>query len=160
MQRIRIDGRVVGSVFEDGAFRHCRLGGLAPKQNALPRAGQTKQTLDHLGEALARGGFNFANVVRTWFFLDDMLAWYDEFNQVRTQFYSGIKFRTGSLPASTGIGGRNPAGTALVAGAWAVEPLSAAAHAEEVASPLQCPAPAYGSSFSRAMEISSPAGSG
>jgi enamine deaminase RidA (YjgF/YER057c/UK114 family) len=31
-------------------------------------------------------------------------------------------------------------------------------YAEEVASPLQCPAPAYGSSFSRAMEISTNGG--
>jgi enamine deaminase RidA (YjgF/YER057c/UK114 family) len=158
VQRLRRGRRVVGSVFEDGAFRHCMLGGLGPDQYSASRASQTKQTLDHLAEALEQGGFTFSEVMRTWFFLDDLLAWYDEFNQARTQVYSSIPFRTGSLPASTGIGGRNPAGAALVAGAWAVQPLSGTARVEEIASPLQCPAPAYGSAFSRAVEISSPAG--
>jgi enamine deaminase RidA (YjgF/YER057c/UK114 family) len=158
VQRLRLGRRVVGSVWEDGAFRHCVLGGLGPDQISAARADQTRQTLDQLGATLAQGGSAFGDVVRTWFFLEDMLAWYDEFNQVRTQFYSGVKFHTGSLPASTGIGGRNPATAALVAGAWAVQPLSADARAQEIGSPLQCPAPAYGSSFSRAMEMSSPAG--
>ncbi len=158
VQRLHAGESVIGSVFEDGAFRHCLLGGLGPDQISSPRADQTRQTLDHLAEALAQGGFTFAEVIRTWFFLDQMLDWYDEFNQARTRVYSGIQFRTGSLPASTGIGGRNPAAAALVAGAWAVRPLNGAARAEEIASPLQCPAPAYGSSFSRAMEMSSPVG--
>ncbi|HEU5397361.1 MAG TPA: translation initiation inhibitor, partial [Verrucomicrobiae bacterium] len=96
--------------------------------------------------------------MRTWFFLDELLDWYGDFNAVRTQFYSGISFRTGSLPASTGIGARNPAGHALMAGAWAMHSLLPEAKVEEIASPLQCPAPKYGSSFSRAMELTSPAG--
>lgn len=158
MQRVRINGRVVGSVFEDGAFRHCVLGGLGPGRNSPARGDQTKETLDGLCAALAQGGFAFADVVRTWFYLDAILSWYGEFNWVRTQIYSGIKFRIGSLPASTGIGARNPDGTAVVAGAWAEQPLNADVRAEEVASPLQCPAPAYGSSFSRAVEMASPAG--
>jgi enamine deaminase RidA (YjgF/YER057c/UK114 family) len=158
VQRIRLGGRIVGSVFEDGAFRHCLLGGVGPDQNSSTRAGQTEQTLGNLAKALAQGGFSFGDVLRTWFFLDNMLAWYDEFNQTRTKIYSGVKFRAGSLPASTGIGGRNPAAAALVAGVWAVRPLSAGSRVEEAISRLQCPAPAYGSSFSRAMEISSSAG--
>jgi enamine deaminase RidA (YjgF/YER057c/UK114 family) len=70
-----------------------------------------------------------------------------------------VKFRTGSLPASTGVGAKNPAGTALALAVLAFRPLEKNSRAEEVASPLQCPAPAYGSSFSRALEISSEAGS-
>ena len=34
VQRIRLGGRIVGSVFEDGAFRHCLLGGVGPDQNS------------------------------------------------------------------------------------------------------------------------------
>jgi enamine deaminase RidA (YjgF/YER057c/UK114 family) len=160
VRRLRQNGRVVGSVFEDGTFRHCMLGGLGPNQNSSSRPDQTKQTLDNLAEALAQGGFAFADVMRTWFYLEDLLSWYGEFNQVRTRAYSAIKFRTGSLPASTGIGARNTAAAALAVGAWAAQPLSAAGRIAEVASPLQCPAPAYGSSFSRAMEVSSPEGCG
>ena len=155
---ITLNGRVVGSVFEEGGLRHCLLGGLGPDQSSASRLDQLRQTLGNLEAALELAGFSLADVVRTWFYLDELLSWYDAFNEVRTQVYSRVQFRNGSLPASTGISGRNPAGSALVVGAWALRPLKAGARAAEVPSPLQCPAPAYGSSFSRAMEISSPGG--
>ena len=152
---ITLNGRVVGSVFEEGGIRHCLLGGLGPSRSSASRPDQFRQTLGKLDTALAQAAFSLGDIVRTWFYLDHLLSWYREFNQARTQAYSGIVFRSGSLPASTGISARNPAGTGLVAGAWAVQPLNASARVAEVPSPLQCPAPAYGSSFSRAMEISS-----
>ena len=155
VKRIVKDGHVVGSVIEDETIRQCLLGGMGPGQIGSSRTEQTRETLQNMEEALAQAGFSFGDVVRTWFYLDNLLSWYGEFNQVRTHAYSQIQFRTGSLPASTGISGRNPRGTALTAAAWAVQPLNPSVHVEEVASPLQCPAPAYGSSFSRAMEISS-----
>jgi enamine deaminase RidA (YjgF/YER057c/UK114 family) len=153
-----LHGRVVGSVFEEAGIRHCLLGDLRPQDCSIPRPDQFRQTLENVNDALASAGFSFGDVVRTWFFLDKLLSWYDDFNQIRTQAYDAIKFRTGSLPASTGISGRNPAGSALVVGIWAMQPLNDSVRIREVPSPLQCPAPAYGSSFSRAMEISSPAG--
>ena len=152
---VTLNGRAAGSVFEEGGIRHCLLGGLGPDICSASRPDQFRQTLGNLEAALEQAGFSLGDVVRTWFHLDDLLSWYGPFNEARTQAYSRIQFRTGSLPASTGVSGRNPAGTALVLGAWAMQPLHAAAHIAEVASPLQCPAPAYGSSFSRAMEISS-----
>jgi len=158
VNRVELDGRIVGSVFESGAARHCVVGGLGPAQLSLSRAEQTKHTLQSVFLAFAQAGFSPADVVRTWFFLDEILSWYDEFNSARTEVYSGVKFRSGSLPASTGVGARNPAGAALAMSAWAMKPLDSTARVEEIASPLQCPAPAYGSSFSRAMEISSAAG--
>jgi enamine deaminase RidA (YjgF/YER057c/UK114 family) len=156
--RIQVNGRVLGSVFTEGGARQCLVGGLSPADKTLTRADQTRQTLEELQSVLARAGFELADTVRTWFFLENILAWYDEFNQARTTIYSNVKFRTGSLPASTGVGAKNPAGTALALAAWAFRPLEKSARAGEVASPLQCPAPAYGSSFSRAMEISSDTG--
>ena len=153
--RVRLGGRVMASVYEDGGARHCLLGGLGPKDVALSQAEQTEQTFANLQSALDLAGFELADVVRTWFYNDDILAWYGEFNRVRSALYGTIKWRTGSIPASTGIGARNPAGAALALGAWAVRPLDATSRAFEVGSPLQCPAPAYGSSFARAMEINS-----
>lgn len=153
VQRIQLDESVVGSVFEEGGARICLFGGLGPTKRSLSRGDQTRQTLERLETALSKAGFSLADVVRTWFYLEDILFWYDEFNAARTHVYNGIKFRTGSLPASTGIGARNPLGVALALAARAMRPLSSRAYAEEVGSPLQCPAPAYGSSFSRAMEI-------
>jgi enamine deaminase RidA (YjgF/YER057c/UK114 family) len=158
VQRIRLGGTVVGSVFEEGGARHCLLGGLGPTRRFSSPADQTKETLETLETALMQVGFSIADTVRTWFFLNDILSWYGKFNAARTQIYSGVKFRTRSLPASTGIGGRNPAGTALTLSARAMQPLSSATWVEETASPLQCPAPAYGSSFSRAMEIATSGG--
>jgi enamine deaminase RidA (YjgF/YER057c/UK114 family) len=156
--RIEWNGRVVGSVFTEGGARQCIVGGLSPGNQDLTRADQTRQTLKELQSILALAGFEMGDIVRTWFFLENILAWYDNFNRARTKIYSGVKFRTGSLPASTGVGAKNPAGAALSLAAWAFRPLENSSQAEEVASPLQCPAPAYGSSFSRAMEIATDAG--
>ena len=155
VHRVKLNGRVVGSVFENGAARHCLLAGLGPDNLLRSRPDQARQTLDQLEAVLAQAGFSLSDVIRTWFFNDDLLSWYNEFNQVRTSVYSRVHFSAGALPASTGVAGRNLAGAALVLGAWAVKPLNASVQIKEVASSLQCPAPAYGSSFSRALEISS-----
>src|ERR1019366_7766700 len=154
VERITFGGRVVGSVFTEGGARQCLVGGLAPADKTLSRAEQTRRTLEDLQIILAQAGFDLADLVRTWFFLENILSWYDDFNQARTNIYSGVKFRTGSLPASTGVGAKNPAGAALALAAWAFRPVGKNSYAEAVASPLQCPAPAYGSAFSRAMEMS------
>ncbi len=153
--RVRLGNRVVGSVFEDGGARHCLLGGIGPSAVGLHVGAQTQQTLANLEWALGLADFKLSDVVRTWFYNEDILAWYGEFNRVRSAHYANVPWRTGSLPASTGIGARNPAGAALVMGAWAMQPIDPAASAREIGSPLQCPAPAYGSSFSRAMELCS-----
>jgi enamine deaminase RidA (YjgF/YER057c/UK114 family) len=158
INEITLEGRVVGSVIEEHGARHCLLGGLGPAAPDTSRADQLRQTQENLETALQQAGFSFGDVVRTWYFLEDLLEWYDAFNAARTKSYSRIKFRAGSFPASTAISAQNPAGTALTAGAWAVQPLDASARVTEVPSPLQCPAAAYGSSFSRAVEISSSEG--
>jgi len=179
VHRLTLGGRVVGSVFEDGDARFCLLGGLGPTEVAGSRVEQTERALNQLQEALAQVNFTLGDVMRTWFYLDDLLSWYDGFNQVRASVYSQTKFRSGAFPASTGVAGRNPAGAALTAGAWAMQPLKARVGSlspssasvqldeeqgvkegfgqmvREVVSPLQCPACAYGSRFSRAVEVQS-----
>jgi enamine deaminase RidA (YjgF/YER057c/UK114 family) len=97
------------------------------------------------------------NVARTWLFLDDILSWYGDFNHVRNDFFARTELRAGSVPASTGVSGRNPAFSAVGLAAWAVKPRNQAGEVVHVVpSPRQCPAPAYGSAFSRAVEIGSP----
>jgi enamine deaminase RidA (YjgF/YER057c/UK114 family) len=155
VMRIRVGRRVVASVFEDGNARHCLLGGLGPTAGGLTPGAQVQQTFENLEWALGRAGFGLGDVVRTWFYNEAILAWYDDFNRVRSAHYANVAWRTGSLPASTGIGARNADGAALVVAAWAMQPLAATAYAREIGSPLQCPAPKYGSSFSRAMEVAS-----
>lgn len=153
--RVRLGNRVMGSVFEDGGSKYCLLGGFGPNSVALRAPAQVQQMFGNLECALDLAGFELSDVVRTWFYNDDILAWYRDFNRVRTEHYSTVKWRTGSIPASTAVAGRNPAGAAVTMAAWAMRPLDGSACAREIASPLQCPAPAYGSSFARAMQIDS-----
>ena len=80
-------GRIVGSVYEDGAARYCLLGGIGPSKTALPRFVQAWQVFDNLGAALAEAGFGLMDVVRTWFYNEDLLDWYQDFNRVRTALY-------------------------------------------------------------------------
>ena len=158
VERIEFNGRVAGSVFTEGGARQCLVGGLVPADRTLSRPEQTRHALEDLQMILAQAGFELADIVRTWFFLENILSWYDDFNRVRTGIYSGVNFRSGSQPASTGVGAKNPAGGALAVVAWAMRPLNSSVRAKEIASPLQCPAPAYGSAFSRAMELTSASG--
>lgn len=153
--RVRLGGRIVGSVFEDGGARHCFLGGIGPTAVSMREPAQVQQMFGNLESALDLAGFELRDVIRTWFYNEEILRWYNDFNRVRSAHYAQVQFRTGSLPASTGVAGRNPAGAALTVAAWAMRSLDPKARAFEVGSPLQCPAPNYGSSFARAMEIDS-----
>jgi len=161
VERIRLGRQVVGTVGDDGLARHCWLGGVGPQTLTLGAAAQTQQMFSAAEFALDLAGFELGDVARTWFYNDDILAWYGDFNRVRTAHYAPVQWRSGSLPASTGIGARNRTGAALCVGFRAWRPKSgadavarAATAPREIASPLQCPAPRYGSSFSRAMEVS------
>jgi enamine deaminase RidA (YjgF/YER057c/UK114 family) len=158
VQRIVTRGCVVASVFEDDRARHCLLGGIGPGKTGGSPADQTARTFQEMNAALKEAGFAMSNVVRTWFYLDQLLDWYDDFNRVRTAVYSTIDFQLGAPPASTGVSGRNPSGAALVAGAWAIQPFDRSTLLQPVSSPLQCSALRYGSAFSRAVEWSSAGG--
>lgn len=153
VQRLQMGARVVGSIYSDGEARHGWLAGLGPLQRDGSRERQTGEMLVEAEAMLAEANFSLKDAVRTWFYLDDILSWYDGFNRVRTKAYAGIQFRSGALPASTGVGARNADGAALALIARLVQPLTEDARVNEVPSPLQCPASAYGSSFSRAMEL-------
>jgi len=107
-------------------------------------------------QALSLAEMGFCHVVRTWLFLDDILSWYSDFNRVRTSFFTEHGVFDRLVPASTGIGGSNPAGAAIVAGVYAVKSEHPQVTVQAIASPLQCPALEYGSSFSRAVEVNMP----
>ena len=156
VESLVVGNRVVGCVFSDAWARHCMLGDVRPTDPSDPKTSQTQQIFANLEEALIRAGMVLSDVARTWLFLDDILSWYGPFNLVRTEIFTQRNLFAKWVPSSTGIGARNPAGAALVAGAWAIQPTGDALALEEVASPLQCEARCYGSCFSRAFEIRSP----
>jgi len=142
--------RLAGYLIEDSGAGRCFLGGLKPGDPRASREHQTGEVFAAIEEALALAGMGFEHVVRTWFYNENILDWYPAFNGVRTEFFRHHEIR--GMPASTGIGAPNPAGTALIGKAVAVRPKTAAIRARR--SPLQCDAFAYGSAFSRAIEVS------
>lgn len=153
---LRVGSRTLGATFEDSHARYCVLAGLQPRDPRASRAEQTREVFALMHEALTSAGFGFRDVFRTWFYLDDILDWYGEFNAGRNEFFQHHEVFDRLVPASTGVGGRNATRTALVADLMALRPKSDAVRCIAVPSPLQCPALEYGSSFSRAVEISTP----
>ena len=145
-------------VRDDRLVRTVMLTGLRPANPGASRGEQTRDVLEQMERGLAAAGLKFSHVIRTWFYLKDILGWYGEFNQARTAFFEERGVFRGLLPASTGIG-IDQMDCGLTAAVLAVEPLSPKVRIREIESPLQCPAPDYRSSFSRAVEVASPAGS-
>lgn len=153
---LRAGGRILGSLFEDGCVRACRLGGLGATDPALPAHEQARAVFHQMASLLEQAGMDFSNVVRTWFYNHRMLDWYGAFNTVRTDFFLEHGVFDGLVPASTGVGGHNALGGALTAGLLALVPRCAEVRTFAIPSPLQCPALAYGSAFNRAVEITLP----
>ncbi|MHC4573313.1 MAG: Rid family hydrolase [Planctomycetota bacterium] len=147
------------------AWRHQGLTRLI-LQNIHGAAGgsaRTYQAQDMIERAeclLRRQGLSYRNVVRTWFYLSDILGWYGEFNAVRNAMYSEYGLMPSPadnhlpLPASTGVSGENPLGAAGV-----MDLLAVAGDSNSV-SPVrflhnrsQIDAFRYGSAFSRGAVI-------
>lgn len=152
IRAIRLGKSVIGNMIEDDDAQYCILGDLRPDPS-LPREVQVENTFRIIEEALEVCGMDFSNVARTWFYLDDINSWYDGFNCVRTDFFNKRGVFDRMVPASTGIGVTNHAGSAVVADVYAIRPKSDSVAVFGVPSPLQCPALDYRSSFSRAVEI-------
>ncbi len=156
LNRVESAGRVIGSWFTDPWAQYYRLGGVLPDNQSACRSEQASIVINKLQHLLQADNLNFQQVFRTWFYNNNILQWYDDFNHVRNDIYQKWGIFNGLVPASTGVGGRNTAGAALVGGLLAVQPKSDQCRVRMVASPLQSPALEYGSSFSRAVELSLP----
>jgi len=144
--------------FEDADADFVWAWGIVPPDLTKSRGAQTTELFEKMERMLVEHGMTFANVVRTWFYNDNINDWYAEFNAARTRFFESRKVFETFLPASTGIGHGNPFGAALISGFFAMKPKSASARAVIVPSPLQADAMTYKSSFSRAAETQSASG--
>ncbi len=147
------NGAVAGTSYHDAYARYCVLGGLHASDLSLPRPQQTREVFERMKAVLENEGMDFNCVARTWLYPSDILAWYGDFNASRSRFFEECVAGQRFMPASTGIGVPNPYGAALIAGALAMQPIQADVRMTPVASPLQCAAIDYKSSFSRAVEI-------
>lgn len=134
------------------------LARLLPAEARAQPADETREALLLADEMLRSRDWSFADVRRTWFYLDDILAWYDDFNQARNEVFESFGFFDGSptsvIPASTGIRGRNARGHRCTFDLFATQPLPGRELSiERLRNPLQNEAPEYGSSFSRGLNI-------
>jgi enamine deaminase RidA (YjgF/YER057c/UK114 family) len=133
---------------------------LLPEEARTQPADETREALLLAQEVLRDHDWSFADVRRTWFFLDDILSWYDDFNQARNDVFRSFGLINGSsrsvIPASTGIRGRNARGHRCTFDLLATRPLAGRELAvERLRNPLQNEAPEYGSSFSRGLSVAS-----
>ena len=146
-------GRVVATLCESDSAQWLFAAGVLPPDLSMSRVGQAEAIFPELAGLLEEAGMAFSNVVRTWFYVDRICEWYGEFNAARSRYFDAHDVFKTFLPASTGIGSANADGAALCAGFIAMKPKKSSVRAETVESPLQEPAMAYKSSFSRAAEI-------
>lgn len=153
---LRLNGRVVGVAYETAHARWALLGGVLPHDPHAPAAQQAQEVFSALQAALALADMGPRDILRTWFFLGDILSWYETFNRERSEFFAQAGVLRHFLPASTGIGARNPSRAAIQAAAVGLRPHNGAARVFPVPSPLQGPPLKYGSAFSRAVEVALP----
>jgi len=142
---------------------NCRYLGLSAI--SAPQAGQPMQQaqvmLEKAESALKQFGADFLSVPRTWIWLNHIISWYDDFNQVRNQFFGehGIlqDGQRSPMPASTGIG-LGPANGAMCAMdlTAVLQPSNSIRYLQ--AGGKQHSALEYGSAFSRASQAITPAG--
>jgi enamine deaminase RidA (YjgF/YER057c/UK114 family) len=117
---------------------------------------QVRRMLDRADRVLREQGGSYRDVVRTWFYLSDILEWYSEFNKVRNEQYGEFGIMPGPgdgvllLPASTGIQGDTRSGAAAtmdliaVTGDPATRPM-----VKQLTNRGQLDAFRYGAAFSR-----------
>lgn len=153
---LRQRGTVVGTRVSDPVGDICRLAGLMPEDTTAPPSRQATSIVNSMSSALQDAGMTFGHTVRTWFYNQEILSWYDDFNGARNRFFKENGVFDGLVPASTGVGSGITRGAALTGGLLAIKPQAQEVTSMAVPSPLQCPALDYGSSFNRAVELGFP----
>jgi len=150
-----------GRMLHAGGVGYVALSGLtAPEAGA--NADQAAAVFRKAANVLRRLGGSMASVARTWFYLGDVLSWYDAFNAVRNRFFveAGLIDRGSGktrLPASTGIGVAPAGGAACAMDVVALVGPNASI-ARYCAAGMQECAYDYGSAFSRVATADTPGG--
>ncbi len=157
---VRVGGTPVGTRFSDGKVCYTSLQNVGPANgNGHARHDQAVDMFERAAQLLGAQGLTYRDVVRTWIYIPALLEWYGDFNVARRSVFRDAGLLEGErppawLPASTGIQGFCPAGRSCMMGLLAVSRLNGGKTVvETVESPRQCEAIAYGSAFSRAVEL-------
>ena len=155
---IYYDRSLCGVAFEHQDARHVYLTGISEAGNTGSRPQEARAMFARADAMLQATGGSYADVVRTWIYLADILQWYDEFNSVRSALYSEVA-QTGQTdsswpPASTGIEARPPGGAHCLMDLFAIGgPGRRDVSVEALRNPRQSEAYGYGSAFSRGMVV-------
>lgn len=152
---IKTENNTIAVRYGEEQEQYLRVFGVCEKVEGNDGYAHTEANLKELETSLKSCEYSYNDIVRTWFYNDDILAWYDPFNAARTKFYKDRNVFDGLLPASTGIGAPNNAGSFISSGAMAIKGSGKGKTwaASDVNSPLQGGAPEYGSSFARAVLV-------
>jgi enamine deaminase RidA (YjgF/YER057c/UK114 family) len=131
--------------------------------NSMSKPTQTRLMLDRAEWILRENGASYGDVVRTWFYLSDIMDWYAEFNRVRNEKYGEFGIMPGPgdgdllLPASTGIRGDTPSGASATVDLIAIVREAGTRPAvKQLTNTSQLDAFRYGSAFSRGAVIYEP----
>jgi len=157
---IELGGNLCGRIFRVPGRAYLTLSCISDQQYKQATA-QAQAMMGKAEAALKQFDADFLSVPRTWMWLRDILSWYDEFNHVRTSFFTergliGAGTRQ-SMPASTGIGLRPADGSDCSMDLTAVLEPSESIRFLPAVGKQQC-ALEYGSAFSRASKAITPAG--
>jgi len=157
---VQLDGNACGRILRSPGCTYLTLSYISDMGNE--EAPAQARIMMQKGETILRKyGADFLSVPRTWMWLKDILSWYDDFNQVRTKFFTewdlvGPGTRQ-SMPASTGIGlGPDNGGHCAMDLIAVLEP-SDSTQVLQAVGKQQC-ALDFGSAFSRASRAVTPAG--
>ena len=160
---LRTNGHVAGWSFRQNGHRWAVTGAVDLPHKA-DGAGETSEAFAVGEEILKEAGMDLSCVARTWFFLDHILDWYANFNQVRNRLFidrgllrKGQKAAEAEVPASTGMGVSPATGHRVALELFAVAG-PAGTVKRYAASGKQRSAYEYGSAFARASEAHTPAG--
>lgn len=161
LEIVRSDGKPRGRAVKMGACRFVAVSGLA-----APTAGgadaQAQAMFTQAASTLKGLGGSMYSVARTWLWLGDILAWYDDLNRVRNRFFKSVGLidadpNVTRMPASTGIGVHPAFGAACALDFVAVIGDGGKVQYFREAGNQRSPYH-YGSAFSRASRASTPAG--
>jgi enamine deaminase RidA (YjgF/YER057c/UK114 family) len=153
--------RVYGREVQSRAARILGLSDVGRRASGRLAAGPAEDAaaaIDAAEDLLAREGFSFRDVARTWFYLRDILDWYGPFNAVRNAAFRRMGLvgtnGDGQIPASTGIEGRNHRGGWCALDLLALRPADGGRlEMKRLHNRKQNEATEYGSAFARAMEV-------
>jgi enamine deaminase RidA (YjgF/YER057c/UK114 family) len=148
-----------GKKWLEGNVQHIILQNLTGIEHAATTPSREMQVRSMFSKAdyiLKELGGSYRDVVRTWFYLCDILDWYDTFNTVRNDLYNAFGLMPSidssvlTLPASTGIG---PSSTQELAGSLdlyaIVGPEKSKPKIKQLTNRGQKNAYEYGAAFSR-----------